>query len=189
MNKPKILCVAGYSGCGKTTLAEYYRNLFGISMIESYTDRPKREENEVGHTFISPEEYDKLKLEDMIAYTKFGDYRYCCLKQDIKPNNTYVIDEAGIRYLKSNFGKDYDITTLWIKSSNYNIFRRLEKEYGLFEATKRADRDRTRELIPLEEYDYIIDNNSDLGSFLRQGKSVLNDWLNNELDKLIESWR
>ena len=85
---------------------------YGIYMIPSWTDRAPRFEGENSHTFISKSEFDDIKHEDMIAFTKFGDNRYCCLKSDVKPLNTYVIDERGLKYLQENFVDDYDIISL-----------------------------------------------------------------------------
>lgn len=107
--KPIIIAIVGESGTGKSLIANQLEQYHGIGMIESYTTRPPRFEGERGHTFISDEEYDQLCPEDMIAYTKFGDYRYCCLKQDVKAINSYIIDEKGLRYLENNFGDDYEI--------------------------------------------------------------------------------
>jgi guanylate kinase len=187
--KPQILCIAGMSGTGKTLSANYLNTQYGIPVIESYTDRPKRTENETGHTFISKEEYDSFRLEDMIAHTKFGNHRYCCLKKDIKDYNLYVIDEDGIRYLKDNFNNDYDITTLWIDSPINQRFHRLDEEYGLFIAEQRMQRDDNRKLIPIEQYDYVVDNSEDLGYLFSQLEDVFKLWLGDDITNMVDSWR
>jgi ribose 1,5-bisphosphokinase PhnN len=129
--KPLTLAIVGPSGAGKTTLAEFIEKEYGITMVESHTDRAKRTPNESGHTFHTKESFDKLKREDMIAYTDFGNKRYCCLKQDLRRENTYVIDERGLSMLNKD---DYDIVTvrLWCRQSI--LGKRIGKE--------RAARDR-----------------------------------------------
>lgn len=110
--KPLIICIIGESGSGKTTAAEYIEKEFGIPMVKSYTDRPRRTPDEVGHTFVTPEEFDVLLQGNILALTKFGEYRYCCVKEDILPRNTYVIDEISYRYLADHFGDVYDIWSI-----------------------------------------------------------------------------
>jgi guanylate kinase len=110
--KPLIICIIGESGSGKTTAAEYIEKEFDIPMVKSYTDRPKRAPEEIGHTFVTPEEFDVLLRGNILALTKFGEYRYCCVKEDILPRNTYVIDEISYRYLGDNFGDVYDIWSI-----------------------------------------------------------------------------
>lgn len=123
--KPLILAIVGPSGTGKTTLAEFIEKEYGITMVESHTDRAKRSSNESGHTFHTKESFDKLKREDMIAYTDFGSKRYCCLKQDLRRENTYVIDERGLSMLNKD---DYDIVPirLWCRQSV--LSKRIGKE-------------------------------------------------------------
>ena len=188
-NKKKILCIAGMSGSGKTIASQYIQNHYGIRIIESYTDRFKREDNEVGHKFVTPEEYDKFKLEDMIAYTKFGNNRYCCLKDDVQDYNTYVIDETGIRYLKEHFSDEYDIKTLWIESSDKERYKRLEKEYGIFEAINRMDRDGARDFLPSKDYDYNILNDYAFDILIQELDNIVFDWLHNDYAEMVERWR
>lgn len=113
--KPLIICVLGESGCGKTSLCEYIEQVYGVLMIQSYTDRPKRHESEEGHVFLDASEYDLLRRKDMIARTVFGQYRYCCLKQDVKMQNTYTIDESGWLMLLSKYRHKYNIVSIRVK--------------------------------------------------------------------------
>lgn len=164
--KKKIITITGESGTGKTTLIEHVLKKYNINMIESYTDRAKRTPNEVGHTFLTKKEYDDIKLEDMIAHTNFGGNRYCCIKDDVKDLNTYVIDESGIIYLQSNFGDKYDIVTI-------RLLRDKKKREEIVGAT-RINRDIGQFNIPLSAYDYEITNNGDIKDFY------------NNIDKVIE---
>lgn len=133
--KPVIICITGESGVGKSTIAEYIEKQYHIPMIYSYTDRMPRFRNESGHIFVTKEEYDKFDVEDMIAHTKFGDARYCCLKKDVKSVNVYVIDENGIRYLESKFGNEYEIYKMRIYRPEYmrNVSEeRIARDKGMF---------------------------------------------------------
>lgn len=129
--KPLIICIVGKSGSGKTTLAEHIEREFGIVMIQSHTDRDKRTPDEDGHTFHTPEEFNKFNHEDMLAYVKFGDKQYCCLKSDLRRKNTYVIDESGLSQLDRS---EYDVISIRTNCSK----KTLEKRVG----AERAARDK-----------------------------------------------
>ena len=126
--KPLIICIVGESGSGKTTIAEYIEREHGIKMMESYTDRPMRYPGETGHTFVTKEEFDSFSHDDMIAYTEFGGYRYCCLKKDVLDFNTYVIDERGLIYLTENFSEMYDIKCIRVYADLSTRIKRVGKE-------------------------------------------------------------
>jgi len=150
-----------------TTAVEYIEHKYNIPMIQSYTDRLPRFEGENGHTFITTDEMKNIPLEKKLAYTTFGDYEYCCTTDDVKPKNTYVIDETGLEYLINNFNDDYDIYSIFI-NSNYNIrLNRAINQVGNIDLAKsRLDRDKDKyHLFDNQKfyyYDMIIQNNSDL---------------------------
>lgn len=160
--KKIIICIAGESGTGKTTMAEYIEKSYNIPMIYSYTDRLPRFRDEMGHIFITKEEYDELKIEDMIAYTKFGDARYCCLKKDVKDVNTYVVDENGIKYLEAMYGNEYEIfkVRLHRPEEMRNVStERINRDKGMF----------NNDII----YDLNIYNNGNLDEFYTKIRGAL----------------
>lgn len=118
--KPLIIAIVGESGTGKSRAVKYISEVYGINLIQSYTERAKRQseidiENNGGkadHKFLTKEQFDALKKEDMIAYTNFGDYRYCCLKKDVADINLYIIDEFGLDILNSKYSEVYDIVSV-----------------------------------------------------------------------------
>lgn len=147
--KPNIICIIGESGCGKTHWAEYVESEYGIKMIQSYTDRVQRYENENGHTYVTAEEFDAFKKEDMIAFTEFGNKRYCCLKKDVREMNTYVIDENGFIYLSDTFIDSYNIVSIRLVCDYKERLLRAGKE--------RVDRDKDMFNLPMEFFDVCID--------------------------------
>ena len=162
--KPLIICIVGESGSGKTTIAEYIEREHGIKMMESYTDRPSRYPGETGHTFVTKEEFDTFSHDDMIAYTEFGGYRYCCLKKDVLDYNTYVIDERGLIYLMQNFGEVYDIKCIRVYADLSTRIKRVGKE--------RVERDKGMFTLhrDSELFTYRLNNNLSL------------DYMQNEID-------
>ena len=147
--KPVIICLIGESGAGKTHWAEYIELEYGIKMIQSYTDREKRTPDENGHTFVTPELFDSFKQEHMIAFTKFGNKRYCCLKQDVLDFNTYVIDENGFIYLSDTFIDEYNIVSIRFVCNYEERLRRAGLE--------RVQRDQGMFNLPMEFFDTCID--------------------------------
>lgn len=166
--KPVIICLIGESGSGKTTWAEYIEAEYGIKMIQSYTDRAKRTPDENGHTFVTVEEFDAFKHEDMIAYTNFGNKRYCCLKDDVRKINTYVIDEDGFIYLSDTFADDYNI---------YSIRLTCDKGVRIERAgLERTSRDYGKFSLPMEFFDVCIDT------------SYQKEEVQNFIDLTLDTW-
>lgn len=99
MNKPLYLFV-GKSASGKTTIANMLE-ADGYTQVSSYTTRPPRYEGEIGHTFISDEEYDRL--ENIMASTLYNSYRYCTTLEQLQKVDLYVVDIEGVRTLMDNY--------------------------------------------------------------------------------------
>jgi hypothetical protein len=91
----------------------------------------------------------------MIAYNDRFGARYCCLKQDVSPKCTYVIDEAGYHMLKDNFSDIYDIYTL-------RIYRRPSL---ITVDEERKARDDGNFNTSIYDFDYAILNNATLEEF------------------------
>lgn len=144
---PLIICLVGESGSGKSTLAKKISRAFGHNFIESYTDRPSRGEGD-DHTFLTPEEFDQIKEEDMIAFTNFGSHRYCCLFKDVKDKNLYIIDEFGLKHLIEHHSDKYDIRTIRVVCNEDERIRRVGPD--------RVLRDTGKFTMPLNEFGYVI---------------------------------
>lgn len=182
----KILTITGLSGAGKSTISQYIKRHYFIKPINSYTDRLKRSEDDTEHRFITPQEFNHLNPKDMIAYTKYGNTRYCCLKSDINGLNTYVIEETGIDELKT---LDLEVKSMWVETDELTRYERLMQSYEHYDIEKRLIRDHERTLKPLTEYDYVLNNNQ---SFIRTSEKledIMRDWLGYDLHDLIERWR
>lgn len=113
MTKPLYLLV-GKSSSGKTTVANELE-VYGFSQLWSYTTRPKRYEFETGHIFITEEEFDKL--ENIIAYTEYNGYKYCCTKEQIDNADVYVIDVFGVKTLLDKYKSDRPIVIFYFDTS------------------------------------------------------------------------
>ena len=96
----------------------------GYSQIYSYTTRPKRYENEIGHTFISDEEYDKL--ENIIASTVYNGHRYCTTLEQVKNADIYVVDIQGVKTLLDNYNLlNRKIYVIFFAANVYSRIQRM----------------------------------------------------------------
>ena len=150
MEKLKIMCIIGGSGCGKTLASLHLKYHKDANVICSFTTRPPRPTEVEGrdHHFIDIVP-DRTEL---IAYAHFGGaYYYATKWQVFGPCTVYVIDEKGLDNLRRDFGDVYDIHTVLIKRDKH-----LRRKMGVDET--RIRRDERRNLID-EDYDYVINNN------------------------------
>lgn len=102
MNKPLLLFV-GKSASGKTTIANKLCEQYNKKQVESYTTRQPRYENEIGHKFISKEEFKKLP--ELAAYTYYNGNDYGTTFEQLKECDIYVIDVPGVETLLKNYNK------------------------------------------------------------------------------------
>ena len=110
-----VFLVIGRSGCGKDTLVNYMCQKYGLKKLKSYTTRPPRQNEEDTHIFISPEEVKKYQ-DDIIAYTKIGEFEYFATKSQLKDINFYIIDPKGVQDLENipNLKEEFSFIKLFI---------------------------------------------------------------------------
>lgn len=106
-----LYLIVGASGSGKTTVANVLEEKYGYKQLQSYTTRPMRTENEISHTFVNDAFFDQLT--DFIGYTSYGNYRYGATAEQANNADLYVIDPAGVEFLKNHYnGKSVKVITI-----------------------------------------------------------------------------
>lgn len=180
MTKPLYLLVAK-SASGKTTVAEILESQYGLKSIQSYTTRPKRYEDETGHTFISEDEFDKL--ENIMGYNKYNGYRYCCTKEQLDAADIYVVDVPGVETLLDRYQSERPIIILYFDTSVCTrIDRMIDRHDSDMQIVSRIYNDEKSDwLVDLKvlkwhyAYDlhrdvtlHIIDANQDIESVMEQ---------------------
>lgn len=110
-----VFLVIGRSGTGKDTLVNYMCQKYGLKKLKSYTTRPPRPNEEDTHIFISPEDVQKYQ-DDIIAYTKIGEFEYFATKSQLKDINFYIIDPKGVQDLENipNLEQEFTFIKLFI---------------------------------------------------------------------------
>lgn len=153
----RIICLVGESGSGKSTLYDLLRDK-GYKVVDSYTTRSPRKENELGHTFVTQEEFNALRG-DLIAYTNFNGYDYGTTHEQFKNSQFYIIDPDGVEFFANKIGRDH-FRVVYVYCSEVSRFERMKEERGETQACIRLhhDRKKFRKFIENEDWDYILHN-------------------------------
>ena len=110
-----LYLIVGRSMAGKDTVTNLVSKKTGLSKVVSYTDAPMRSDQKNGreHWFLSTLEMDQLlAAEEILAYTKIGDYRYCVPKKSVGGYiRLYIIDPNGVKSLRS---KEFNLVPFYI---------------------------------------------------------------------------
>lgn len=139
MKDNRIFLLVGKSGSGKSYISQLLSR-YGYSEIQSYTTRPPRTPNEIGHTFVNDEGFNALT--DLVAYTEFDGYRYAATTQQVETHGVYVIDPAGVEYFKDHYHGKKTITVIYVKANGWTRFWRMIRRDGLLKAIHRMRNDR-----------------------------------------------
>lgn len=124
MNKFIVLLI-GKSGSGKTSVCEQFEKQFDWKALRSYTTRPKRNEDEDGHVFITDEEFDQL--DNICAFTIFDGARYCATQEQVDQSDIYVIDLDGLDYFKRLYKGDKSIIPIYLDIDTHTQYERMRK--------------------------------------------------------------
>lgn len=172
-----IILIVGETACGKDTLTKYLKEAHGLRAVCSYTTREKRPSETEGkeHYFITDSKADRiLDSEEIVAYTKIGNFRYFATKSELEKSDIYIIDPNGIAYLKENHP---DVIP-------YIVYVTCDKEIAISHAAKRGDdkdvlskrieaeKEQFETFVKNKGYDRIILNNKTLDDLYREADDL-----------------
>lgn len=163
-----LFCIVGPSGSGKSTIVNKLCDL-GYIACDSYTTRPKRYENETGHTFITEEEYDKLT--DIVAHVKFNGYRYCVTVDMLEKCDLYIIDPLGLEVLRKHMD-NFKVIGLSL-SKDKCINRMLSRGDSQEDVDKRIENDKTFFDNFESSCDYVIDASKNLTDIVNEINEIM----------------
>ena len=124
-----IYLLVGPSGSGKTTIQNELKRLYGYKTIESYTDRPKRHDNETGHTFLTAEEFNSLPS-PLCAYTVFDNCRYGVTLDMIESSDIFVVDVPGAKYMLEEYKGSKGVKVIGIIAPKLTLINRMQERGG-----------------------------------------------------------
>ena len=179
----KIFCIIGETGSGKDTLIKEMSKKFNIPQVVSYTTRPKRENEENGreHYFISNKEMDEFeKREDLLAWTKIGEFRYCATVESIGDVAFYLIDPTGVRWLREHIKTmDIEIITIYIHVPLMDRMARCRKRSDFKTSFQKRVVAETLDFAKARtdcEFDYLI-TNKDLATTINILSAIISEYL------------
>ena len=147
-----IISLIGPSGSGKTSIAQKLQEK-GYNVIQSYTTRKPREENEWGHTFV--DNYDNP--DDVIAYENLYGNHYWATKEQYKNKgiSIYIIDPQGDKKLRK--AVDCPVISIFLYCDYTNCYRRMSIIRGTESALERIQKD--SKMFSFVKCDYVVDAN------------------------------
>ena len=100
LNNCKLL-VIGKSASGKDVIVGELRKR-GLSVLLSYTTRPKRADDDKEPKHIYVEEMT-VPIEDTIAYAELYGYKYWATKKQFEESDIYIIDPVWAQVLAADY--------------------------------------------------------------------------------------
>jgi guanylate kinase len=122
MHEPLFLLV-GKSASGKTTIANILEQKYGHRQVSSYTTRPPRYDGEIGHRFITEEEFNNL--DELVAYTEYNGHRYGTTAKQLDACSIYVVDVPGVETLLQKYQNNRQIVIIYFDTNVYTRINRM----------------------------------------------------------------
>lgn len=118
-----LFLFCGRSASGKTTIADTLEQKYGHKQVYSYCTRPPRYDGEIGHVFVSEDEFDNLG--ELVAYTEYNGFRYGTTAEQLDKCTIYVVDIPGIETLLQKYKTDRPIVIIYFDTTVYTRINRM----------------------------------------------------------------
>jgi guanylate kinase len=172
MNNALYLFV-GKSASGKTTIANILEHKCGMKQVSSYTTRPPRYENEIGHVFIDDEEFDSLG--ELVAYTEYNGFRYGTTAKQLDQCSIYVVDVPGVETLLQRYKTTRPIIVIYFDTTVYTRINRMldrnDSDIAIISRLLQDEKDDWGKQLDhlVWNYNHVVGKNVDLHSVNANG--------------------
>lgn len=109
--------ILGRNTIGKITLLNLFLDR-NYKLLRSYTTRPKQEDDNNNHIFIS--NIDVVKYKDKVTETTKNGYYYFTTKKQYDNSDIFIINPRGLNNLLNIYPK-LDFEIIYIKSNSTNM--------------------------------------------------------------------
>ena len=160
--------IVGRTASGKSSIASGVCEKLDLKQVKSYTTRPPRNqmerEGKSDHIFITDEEFDRIPDEQIVAYTKIGNVRYCTTMDILDESDVYVIDPNGIVELLQRAASRTDWKFKIIRVVTHTtetMLSRFIARGGTLELYRQRKQDEDEQFSRFEQhnqYDYVVLN-------------------------------
>lgn len=133
----KLLILCGPSGTGKTSIMDELHRRYGLREAASITDRPRRYLGELGHVFLSKQEFDALEQSTpLLLPTTFAGYRYAQTRAILDHNDILVLDPKGVQDIRMEY-RERPVLVVGVTAPRDVLVERMRKRGDSEEDIKR----------------------------------------------------
>lgn len=125
----------GPSGSGKTSVVDYLCKTYGYIPVISYTTREPRYKGELGHYFVTSEQFKGLGK--LCAYTMFDGNEYGVTEDIIDKSDLYIIDPRGVEYLRNTYRGSKSIVVIGLSTDEQECKRRMLNRHDSLDSINR----------------------------------------------------
>lgn len=158
-----LMIFVGKSGSGKSTLINELCKREGYTQLISQTTRPRRNEDDNDHNFVSEEDYYMAKLNgDIVAETEINGYHYYATREQVYKADYYTLDPKGVESLLSMNLPNLKPVIIYISCPDELRMDRAVNQRGdnkqTFRARSYSESAQFRKFIAEEKWDYSVKN-------------------------------
>lgn len=173
-----IICIQGFTGAGKDSIANIVSDKLNIPILVSHTTRPKRPGEIEGKTYhyVDDKFFDENEdnfIEKRIYNTEYGVWKYGLHQNELdKPCSLFIVDRQGYEELQKKLGED-KLVSIFIEVPEDTLRERQSKRG---DCTKEFERRLLDDINRFKGYisDYVIYNDN-LQDSVSKVKSIIID--------------